>query len=72
MIDTNAVDAQLGHASDVAFALIGVNERIIGDELVGNSRHQSANESGEVFARDLYLSYSTACHFRRRIWNQQR
>lgn len=37
MVDSDAVDAQLGHASDVAFALIRVNERVIGDELIGDA-----------------------------------
>lgn len=46
MVDSDAVDAQLGHASDVAFALIRVNERVIGDELIGDA--WSSQQVGHV------------------------
>jgi len=42
MVDSDAVDAQLGHASDIAFALICVNERVIGDKLISDAWSRSA------------------------------
>ena len=37
VVHTNGVGAQLGHASDVALALRGVDERIVGSELIGDA-----------------------------------
>lgn len=37
MVHTNGVGAQLGHASDVALALLSVDERIVGSELIGDA-----------------------------------
>lgn len=37
VVHANRVGAQLGHANDVALALGGVNERIVGGELIGDT-----------------------------------
>lgn len=36
VVHTDRVGTQLGHASDVALALVGVDERILGSELIGD------------------------------------
>lgn len=37
VVNANGVDAQFGHASDVSDALIGVDQRVVRSELVGNT-----------------------------------
>jgi hypothetical protein len=37
VVHTDGVRAQLGHANDVALALRGVDQRVIGSQLVGDT-----------------------------------
>lgn len=37
VIHTNSICAQLGHANDIALALGGIDERVVGGELISNA-----------------------------------